>query len=331
MDTERALLIMLAIALAIMIAMYADLYVETYYSYNQLTQKYAALESSYANLYLSYNQLSSSFTKLSSYYAGLNSTYMGLTEKVVETSNQLNYCRSNLTIAVSNNTQLAQELSYYKESLNILTSKNESLSMELNKLIQIDSSLKANNSLLQSQVNQLNSTIYSINSSYNSLLARYAVTKYYYEVYGNASNGVSCNITLIPQANNTTLIASGSASQPVRSEMLGWDQSSAPQVYVLLLIPDESAPLAAFSTVLSIGSSSWSLSTVLPSTSNGGYITMESSVNAYIKTLTIHTTLQEGNKYIAAIAIVPGTNALSLLNAANIVSQTCILEVMKPG
>ncbi len=116
--------------------------------------------------------------------------------------------------------------------------------------------------------------------------------------------------------------------------MLGWDQSSAPQVYVLLLIPDESAPpLAAFSTVLSIGSSSWSLSTVLPSTSNGGgYITMESSVNAYIKTLTIHTTLQEGNKYIAAIAIVPGgTNALSLLNAANIVSQTCILEVMKPG
>ena len=331
MDLERALLIMLAIALAIMISMYANLYVQTYYSYNQLIQKYAELESSYANLYLSYNRLSNSFAKLSSDYAGLNSTYMGLTEKVVETSNQLNYCRSNLTIAVSNNTQLAQELSYYKESLDALTGKNESLSAELYRLIQTDSSLKANNSLLQNKVNQLNSTIYSINSSYNSLLARYAVAKYYYDVYGNASNGASCNITLIPQANDTTLIAEGSASQSVRSEMLGWDQSSTPQVYVLLMVPDESAPLIAFPTVLSVGSSSWSLSTVLSSTSNGGYITVESTINAYIKTLTIHSTLQEGSKYIATIAIVPGTNALSLLNAASIVSQTCILEVMNPS
>ncbi len=331
MDPERVLLIMLAVALAVMISMYANLYVETYYSYNQLIHKYAELESSYANLYLSYNQLSNSFTKLSNYYAGLNSTYAGLTEKVVETSNQLNYCRSNLTIAMSNNTQLAQELNYYKESLNALTSKNESLSAELNKLIQTDSSLKANNSLLQSQVNRLNSTIYSINSSYNSLLAKYVVADRYYEVYGNVSNGVSCNITLIPQTNNTSLIARGSASQQVRSEMLGWSQSSTPQVYVLLLIPDQSAPLVAFPTVLSVGSSSWSLSTVLSSVNNGGYITVESTINAYIKTLTIHTTLQEGNKYIAAIAIVPGTNALSLLNAASIVSQTCVLEVMKPS
>ncbi|MFP3178932.1 MAG: hypothetical protein RXQ96_08190 [Thermocladium sp.] len=327
MDTERILLVALVIALAAMIVLYINLYAETRIAYNQLSYEYSRLESAYASLYSSYTQVSISLNTLSNLYAGFNRTYLNLTNKLMVESAQLNYCRANLTQSLNNNTVLAQEINSYKETVSLLTNRNESLTTELSNIISANSALKLNNSLLSQKISQLNNTLNSLNSSYNQIKYEYKIASTYMALYGNLTNGVSCNLTLIPQANNATLIGSGTISQATRNQMLNWEQTQSPQVYVLLVIPNHAGPLIAFNTVLNIGNNSWSLATIIPTSTASNSVTVTSSINAYIKTLTIHSTLEEGSKNLAVIVIAPGSGALSLLNAAGLESQTCILYV----
>ena len=316
MDTERVLLIALVIALASMIVLYINLYAETQIAYNQLSYEYSKLESAYASLYSSYTQVSTSLNTLSNAYTGFNKTYLNLVNKLMLETTQLN-----------TNTVLAQEFNSYKETVSLLTNRNESLTTELGNLISANSALKLNNSLLSQRISQLNNTLNSLNSSYSQIKYQYKIASTYMALYGNLTNGASCNLTLIPQTNNATLIGNGNINQATRNQMLNWEQTQSPQVYVLLIIPNHAGPLIAFNTVLNIGNNSWSLATVLPTSTVSNSITITSSINAFIKTVTIHSTLGEESKNLAVIVIAPGSGALSLLNAAGLESQTCILYV----
>lgn len=327
MDTERILLIVLVMALAAMIVLYINLYAETQIAYNQLSYEYSKLESAYASLYSSYTQVSASLNTLSNAYIGFNKTYLNLANKLLLETTQLNYCRANLTQSLNNNTVLAQEVNSYKETVSLLTNRNESLTTELSNIISANSALKLNNTLLSQKINQLNNTLNSLNSSYSQIKYQYKIASTYMALYGNLTNGASCNLTLIPQTNNATLIGNGNIDQATRNQMLNWEQTQSPQVYVLLIIPNHAGPLIAFNTILNIGNNSWSLATVLPINTASNSITITSSIMAYIKTLTIHSTLGEESKNLAVIVIAPGNGALSLLNAAKLESQTCILYV----